>query len=105
MKYAKDVRDEWKKYLLPWAGGPLCSKGKPEGFGKSPAADVAAAVYHRHPSLPNQGADLRRWTHIATYGKPFKNEEQKLTTLEEITAKRWYCKDAPRKKSPLSKDG
>ena len=98
MKYAKDVRDEWKKYLYAWAGGPLCSKGKPEGFGKSPAADVAAAAITAIRAFPARGEDLRRWTHIATYGKPFKNQEQKLTTLEEITARRWYLDGSARKR-------
>ena len=97
MKYAKDVRDEWKQYLYLWANGPLCSKGKPHGFGKSPSADVAAAVITAIRAFPTRVSDLRRWSYIATYGKPFKNEEQKLTTLEEMTAKRWY-KDGPARK-------
>ena len=54
MKYAKDVRDEWKQYLYLWANGPLCSKGKPHGFGKSPSADLAAAVITAIRAFPTR---------------------------------------------------
>ena len=97
MVYPKMVRDEWKQYIYAWANGPLCSKGKPEGFGKSPSSEIAAAVVIAHRAFPKHHEDLRRWSHIASYGKPFKSQEQRLSTLEEITAKRWYTEECRRK--------
>ena len=78
----------------------LCAERQASWLWKDPSADVAAAVITAI-ELPDQGVRSRRWSYIATYGKPFKNEEQKLTTLEEMTAKRWH-KDESRK-VPLSK--
>ena len=92
MKYAKDVRDEWKQYLYLWANGPLCSKGKPPGLARVPLL-VSCCCYHRYSSLPHQGrrsSPLELYRHLR---QAFKNEGK--LTLEEMTAG-WYKRSSRR---------
>ena len=90
MVHPKKVRDEWKEFIELYGGGELNDQGKPAGFTRAPKPLLSTAVIFAIRAFPHQATELRRWCHIAEYGRPMDGDDPTLTVKEELSARTWF---------------
>ena len=96
MVHPKKVRDEWKEFIELYGGGELNEQGKPAGFSRAPKPLLSAAVIFAIRAFPHQAKELRRWCHIAEYGRPMDGDDPTLSVKEELSARTWFNGEAER---------
>lgn len=96
MVHAKKVRDEWKEFIELYGGGELNEQGKPAGFSRAPKPLLSTAVIFAIRAFPNQTKELRRWCHIAEYGRPMDGDDPTLSVKEELSARTWFNGESER---------
>ena len=65
-------------------------KGSLKGFKKQPLAGVTAATVLAAIKYPKRHAEIYRWLHIASTGRPPSEQDQGTSALEMTTAGLWH---------------
>ena len=89
--YQRKAIELWAKYKPTienvWG---LTPKGAVKGFNRTPLAGLIAACIDAAIQRPELSNKVRRFSLIASDGRPPKGEDQALNEVEMKTAMRWY---------------
>lgn len=89
--YQRKAAEMWRKYrpVVEEVWG-LTPKGAVKGFSKVPLAGLVATCIDAAIYYPERQKEIRRFSVIASEGRPPKGEDQSLSEIEMKTAMRWY---------------